>query len=125
MNIEYIKERLKLMKEYLEKPDYEIVGLNSRGFYGIDINDEKGGNLLACTIDTNVVSIIMFKPFACVVRNKITNQLNIEYKFDQLIIVPEDKESEQILNKEDMDFITKMLDFFEEKEKVFFDTQNV
>jgi len=125
MNIEYIKERLTLMKEYLDNPDYDMVGLNSKGFYGIDINDDQGGNLLRSSIDTNVISIIMFKPFACVIKNKNTNQLDIEYKFEKLEVNPNDNVSGENINKEDLVFIEKMLDFFEEKEKTFFESQPV
>lgn len=121
MDIKYIKDRLRLMKEYLENPDYEMVGLDSVDMYGIDINNENGGNVLKSSIDSTYIRIMMFEPFASVLKNKKTNILKIGYKFDEITVDLNTKIiNDEKLTIEDIIFIENILDFFEMKKAEFY-----
>ena len=121
MDIKYIKDRLRLMKEYLENPDYEMVGLDSADMYGIDINNENGGNVLKSSIDSTYIRIMMFEPFASVLKNKKTNILKIGYKFDEITVDLNTKIiNDEKLTIEDIIFIENILDFFEMKKAEFY-----
>lgn len=121
MDIKYIKDRLRLMKEYLENPDYEMVGLDSADMYGIDINNENGGNVLKSSIDSTYIRIMMFEPFASVLKNKKTNILKIGYKFDEITVDLNTKIiNDEKLTIEDIIFIENILDFFETKKAEFY-----
>lgn len=121
MDIKYIKDRLILMKEYLENPNYEIVGLDSADMYGIDINNEDSGNVLKSSIDSTYIRIIMFEPFATVLKNKKTNILKIGYKFDEITVDLNSKNiNDERVTIEDIIFIENILDFFEMKKAEFY-----
>lgn len=121
MDIKYIKDKLRLMKEYLENPDYEMVGLDSVDMYGIDINNENGGNVLKSSIDSTYIRIMMFEPFASVLKNKKTNILKIGYKFDEITVDLNTKTiNDEKLTIEDIIFIENILDFFEMKKAEFY-----
>lgn len=121
MDIKYIKDRLRLMKEYLENPDYEMVGLDSVDMYGIDINNEDGGNVLKSSIDSTYIRIMMFEPFATVLKNKKTNILKIGYKFDEITVDLNNKNiNDERVTIEDIILIENILDFFEMKKAEFY-----
>ena len=121
MDIKYIKDRLILMKEYLENPNYEIVGLDSADIYGIDINNEDGGNVLKSSIDSTYIRIMMFEPFATVLKNKKTNILKIGYKFDEITVDLNNKNiNDERVTIEDIILIENILDFFEMKKAEFY-----
>lgn len=121
MDVKYIKDRLILMKEYLENPNYEMVGLDSANMYGIDINNENGGNVLKSSIDSTYIRIMMFEPFATVLKNNKTNILKIGYKFDEITVDLNTKNiNDERLTIEDIIFIENILDFFEMKKAEFY-----
>lgn len=121
MDIKYIKDRLILMKEYLENPNYEVVGLDSADMYGIDINNEDGGNVLKSSIDSTYIRIMMFEPFATVLKNKKTNILKIGYKFDEITVDLNSKNiNDERVTIEDIILIENILDFFEMKKAEFY-----
>lgn len=121
MDIKYIKDRLILMKEYLENPNYEMVGLDSADMYGIDINNEDGGNVLKSSIDSTYIRIMMFEPFATVLKNKKTNILKIGYKFDEITLDLNNKNiNDERVTIEDIILIENILDFFEMKKAEFY-----
>ena len=121
MDIKYIKDRLILMKEYLENPNYEMVGLDSADMYGIDINNEDGGNVLKSSIDSTYIRIMMFEPFATVLKNKKTNILKIGYKFDEITVDLNNKNiNDERVTIEDIIFIENIFDFFEIKKAEFY-----